>query len=115
MTQEKLLHDMNEALQFPGYSNAITLPIINRINMLTTGVRTPIGIKVLGTDLEGIEKTGLDIENALRGLKGTSSVYAERVTGGYYVDIEPRRDQVARYGLKIEDLNELIEMAIGGD
>ena len=115
MTQEKLLHDLNQALQFPGYTNALTMPIINRINMLSTGVRTPIGIKVLGTDFKTIERVGVDIENALKTLKGTSSVYAERVTGGYYVDITPRRDQIARYGLKIEDVNEIIEMAIGGD
>jgi len=115
MTQEKLIHEMNEALQFPGYSNAMTMPIINRINMLTTGVRTPIGIKVLGSDFKTIEKVGIDIENALKTLKGTSSVYAERVTGGYYIDITPRKDQIARYGLKIEDVNEIIEMAIGGD
>jgi Cu(I)/Ag(I) efflux system membrane protein CusA/SilA len=115
MTQEKLLHDLNQALQFPGYTNALTMPIINRINMLSTGVRTPIGIKVLGTDFKTIERVGVDIENALKTLTGTSSVYAERVTGGYYVDITPRRDQIARYGLKIEDVNEIIEMAIGGD
>ena len=115
MTQEKLLRDLNEALQFPGYTNALTMPIINRINMLSTGVRTPIGIKILGSDFKAIEKAGIEIENALKPLKGTSSVYAERVTGGYYVDITPRRDQIARYGLKIEDVNEIIEMAIGGD
>jgi Cu(I)/Ag(I) efflux system membrane protein CusA/SilA len=78
-------------------------------------VRTPIGIKVLGGDFKAIEKAGIEIENALKPLKGTSSVYAERVTGGYYVDITPRRDQIARYGLKIEDVNGIIEMAIGGD
>src|ERR1017187_7336982 len=115
MTEEKLKHDINEAMQFTGWANAITMPIINRINMLTTGVRTPIGIKVLGTDLAAIEKTGVEIEQVLKGIKGTSSAYAERVTGGYYIDIEPKRDQIARFGLKIEDINELIEMAIGGD
>jgi copper/silver efflux system protein len=115
MTEEKLKHDLNEAMQFTGWANAITMPIINRINMLTTGMRTPIGIKVLGTDLAAIEKTGVEIEKALKGVKGTSSAYAERVTGGYYIDIEPKRDQIARFGLKIEDINELIEMAIGGD
>ncbi len=115
MTQEKLLHDLNEALQFPGYTNALTMPIINRINMLTTGVRTPIGIKVLGTDFKAIERAGIELENTLKTLKGTLSVYAERVTGGYFIDIKPRRDQIARFGLKIEDVNEIIEMAIGGD
>src|SRR5581483_8250522 len=83
MTQEKLLHDLNAALQFPGYANAITMPIINRINMLTSGVKTPIGIKVVGGDLKEIERTSLEIERVLKGLKGTSSAYAERVTGGY--------------------------------
>lgn len=115
MTPEKLQQDLNAALQFPGYTNALTMPIINRINMLTTGMRTPIGIKVLGTDFKTIEKVGVGIENALKALKGTSSVYAERVTGGYYIDITPRRDQIARYGLKIDDVNEIIEMAIGGE
>ncbi len=115
MTQEKLVHDMNAALQFTGYANSITMPIINRINMLTSGVKTPIGIKVVGGDLDTIQRVGIEIENALKGLKGTSSVYAERVTGGYYIDIEPKRDQIARYGLMLEDVNEIIEMAIGGD
>ncbi len=115
MTQEKLLHDMNAALQFTGYTNTITMPIINRINMLTSGVRTPIGIKVVGGDLATIERVGIEVEDILRGVKGTSSVFAERVTGGYYIDIEPRRDQIARFGLKLEDVNEIIEMAIGGD
>jgi Cu(I)/Ag(I) efflux system membrane protein CusA/SilA len=115
MTQEKLLHDLNAALQFPGYANAITMPIINRINMLTSGVKTPIGIKVVGGDLKEIERTSLEIERVLKGLKGTSSAYAERVTGGYYLDIEPRRDAIARFGLKLEDVNNIIEMAIGGD
>ena len=115
MTEEKLKHDINAAMQFTGWANAITMPIINRINMLTTGVKTPIGIKVLGSDLPTIEKAGIDVENALKGVQGTTSAYFERVTGGYYIDIEPRRDQIARYGLKVEDVNDLIDMAIGGD
>ncbi len=115
MTQEKLLHDMNAALQFTGWANAMTMPIINRINMLTSGVKTPIGIKVVGGDLKTIESVGIEIENLLKNLKGTSSAYAERVTGGYYIDIVPKRDQIARHGLKLEDINEIIEMAIGGD
>ena len=115
MTQEKLVHDMNAALQFTGYANAMTMPIINRINMLTSGVKTPIGIKVVGGDLATIEGVGIEVEKALRGLSGTSSVFAERVTGGYYIDIQPLRDQIARYGLTLEEVNEIIEMAIGGD
>jgi Cu(I)/Ag(I) efflux system membrane protein CusA/SilA len=115
MTKEKLVQQLNEALQVPGFTNAWTMPIKNRIDMLSTGVKTPVGIKVLGSDLAQIEKTSLEIESALRGVKGTRSVIAERVTGGYYVDIEPKRTELARFGLKLEDLNSIIEMGIGGD
>ncbi|HUO57729.1 MAG TPA: CusA/CzcA family heavy metal efflux RND transporter [bacterium] len=115
MTEEKLKHDMDAALQFAGWANALTMPIINRINMLTSGVKTPIGIKVVGGDLDTIQRVGIQVENALKTLPGTSSVFAERVSGGYYVDIEPRRDQIARFGLMLEDVNEIIETAIGGD
>ena len=115
MTKEKLVQQLNEALQVPGFTNAWTMPIKNRIDMLSTGVKTPVGIKVLGSDLAQIEKTSLEIENALRSVKGTRSVIAERVTGGYYVDIEPKRTELARFGLKLEDLNAIIEMGVGGD
>jgi Cu(I)/Ag(I) efflux system membrane protein CusA/SilA len=115
MTKEKLVQQLNEALQVPGFTNAWTMPIKNRIDMLSTGVKTPVGIKVLGSDLAQIEKTSLEIESALRSVKGTRSVIAERVTGGYYVDIEPKRTELARFGLKLEDLNAIIEMGIGGD
>jgi Cu(I)/Ag(I) efflux system membrane protein CusA/SilA len=91
------------------------MPIKARIDMLTTGVRTPIGIKIFGQDLEEIERIGMEIEAAVRDIPGTRSVYAERVTGGYYVNFEPRRDQLARYGLTIEGLQMVIMSAIGGE
>lgn len=115
LTKEKLLAQMDEALRAPGWTNALTMPIINRINMLTTGVRTNVGIKVLGGDFETIEKVGKELETALKEVRGTRSAYAERVMGGYFVDIRARRDQLARFGMKLEDVNEIIEMAIGGD
>jgi Cu(I)/Ag(I) efflux system membrane protein CusA/SilA len=115
MTQEKLLTQMNQALSVPGLSNALTMPIINRINMLTTGVRTPVGIKVLGEDFQTIERVGREIEAVLKDVRGTRSAFAERVTGGYFVDIRARRDQIVRYGMRLEDINQIIEMAIGGD
>jgi len=115
MTKEKLLAQMNEVLQIPGFSNALTMPIINRINMLTTGVRTPVGVKILGDNFDTIEQVGKQIETALNHVPGTRSAFAERVEGGYFVDITPRRDQLARFGMKLEDLNVIIESAIGGD
>ncbi len=115
VTREKLMAQMNEALQIPGWTNALTMPIINRINMLTTGVRTPVGIKILGEDFGTIEKVGEQIEAALKEVRGTRSAFAERVTGGYFVDIKARRDQLARFGMKVEDVNEIIEMGVGGD
>ncbi|HSL22530.1 MAG TPA: CusA/CzcA family heavy metal efflux RND transporter, partial [Vicinamibacterales bacterium] len=99
-----LVEEMDAALKLPGVTNAWTMPIKARIDMLTTGVRTPIGIKVFGSDLSEIEEVGTRIEEAVRSVPGTRSVYAERVAGGYFLDIVPRRDQLARYGLTIDDL-----------
>ena len=106
---------LNEALTIPGVANAWTMPIKARIDMLTTGVRTPIGIKVLGSDLGEIEKIGEQVETALKGIPGTTSVFAERTTGGYFLDFDLKRDQLARYGLKIDDANEVLMSAIGGE
>ena len=106
---------MNEALTIPGTSNAWTMPIRNRIDMLTTGIRTPVGVKVLGSDLAEIEKIGAQVEQALRDVRGTTSVFAERTAGGYFLDFDLKRDQLARYGLSVQDANEVLMSAVGGD
>jgi Cu(I)/Ag(I) efflux system membrane protein CusA/SilA len=106
---------LNDALQIPGTANAWTMPIKNRIDMLTTGVRTPIGVKVLGSDLAEIEKIGKQIEMALRDVKGTTSVFAERTTGGYFLDFTLKRDELARYGLTIDAANDVLMSAVGGE
>lgn len=115
MTLDKLISEMDAALQFPGVSNAWTMPIKARIDMLSTGIRTPLGVKVFGKDLPGIEKLAEDISAVIKTIPGTSSVYAERTTGGYYVTIDPKRDQLARYGLVVADLQEVISTALGGE
>jgi Cu(I)/Ag(I) efflux system membrane protein CusA/SilA len=112
---EELVDEMDRALRIPGVTNAWTMPIKARIDMLTTGVRTPIGIKIFGADTKEIERVGEQIEGALRNLPGTRSVYAERTAGGYFVDFEPRRDQLARHGLTIAQLQMIIMTAIGGE
>jgi Cu(I)/Ag(I) efflux system membrane protein CusA/SilA len=112
---EELVGEMDKALQIPGVSNAWTMPIKARIDMLTTGIRTPVGIKIFGSDLKEIERIGLDLEQAIRDIPGTRSVFAERVAGGYFVDFEPRRDQLARYGLTIAQVQMEITGAIGGE
>jgi Cu(I)/Ag(I) efflux system membrane protein CusA/SilA len=91
------------------------MPIKNRVDMLTTGIRTPIGIKIFGSDLTKIEEIGKEIEGAIQGVPGTRSVYAERVTGGYYIDFWVKRDEAARYGLRVEEVEDVIEAAIGGN
>jgi Cu(I)/Ag(I) efflux system membrane protein CusA/SilA len=106
---------LNEALQIPGIANAWTMPIKARTDMLTTGVRTPLGIKVLGSDLGEIEKLGEQIEMALKDLPGTTSVFAERTTGGYFLDFDLKRDQLARYGLTIDNANDVLMSAVGGE
>ena len=112
---DELVAKMDKALQIPGVTNAWTMPIKARIDMLTTGVRTPIGIKVMGADIQEIERIGEKIEQLLRNVPGTRSVFAERVAGGYFLDITPRRDQLARYGLTIAQLQDVVSGAIGGD
>jgi Cu(I)/Ag(I) efflux system membrane protein CusA/SilA len=115
MSWDELVNQMDEALRIPGVSNAWTMPIKGRIDMLTTGVRTPIGIKVMGADLPTIERIGQRIEMLLRDVPGTRSVFAERVAEGNFVDFVPRRDQLARYGLTIEQVQMVIMSAIGGE
>jgi len=115
MTVEKLISEMDKALQFPGVSNAWTMPIKARIDMLATGIRTPVGIKVFGTDLAEMENVARQIEAAVRSVPGTSSVFAERIIGGYYLNIDPDRAQLARYGLMITDMQDVIATALGAE
>jgi len=114
MTVEKLQADMDAQLQFPGFPNVWTQPIRNRLDMLLTGIKTPVGIKILGSDLNEIQRIGGEIERALQTVSGTRSVYAERVTQGYFTDISIDRDAIARHGLMIGDVEDVIESAIGG-
>ncbi|MDE1900595.1 MAG: efflux RND transporter permease subunit [Alphaproteobacteria bacterium] len=114
MTRDKLIDEMNKALQFPGVTNAWTQPIRARIDMLSTGIRTPLGIKVYGKSLEQIESVGKTIEAAIHDVPGTASVYAERVAGGYYLNIDPDREALARYGLTVGDVQDVIAAALGG-
>ena len=113
MTLATLTAELDKALQFPGVSNAWTMPIKARTDMLATGIRTPVGVKVIGTDLTEIERLAREIETALRSVPGTSSAYAERTMGGYYVEIIPDRAQLARYGLTIESVQDVIATALG--
>jgi Cu(I)/Ag(I) efflux system membrane protein CusA/SilA len=115
MTIDKLIQEMDRALQFPGISNAWTMPIKARIDMLATGIRTPVGVKVIGQDLKVIEKLARDIEAAIKSVPGTASAFAERIIGGYYLEIEPDRTQLARYGLMVGDVQQLIASAIGAE
>jgi Cu(I)/Ag(I) efflux system membrane protein CusA/SilA len=115
MTWEKLVAEMDQALRLPGVANAWTMPIKNRIDMLSTGIRTPVGVKIFGPDLKIIEEIGKQLETVLQPVPGTRTVFAERVTAGYYLDIKIRREEVARYGLMIGDVEMLIESAIGGE
>ncbi|MFC7781246.1 efflux RND transporter permease subunit [Legionella taurinensis] len=115
MTYDRLVAEMDKALQFPGVSNAWTMPIKARNDMLTTGIRTAVGIKIFGPDIKKIEAIGKEIEMVAKEVKGTSTVYAERVAGGYFLDFQINRDQLARYGLTIMDVNRIIESAVGGE
>jgi Cu(I)/Ag(I) efflux system membrane protein CusA/SilA len=115
MTEEELIAELDAALQLPGISNAWTMPIKGRLDMLSTGIRTPIGIKVSGADLDVIQKVGLQIEAAIQKLPDTRSVLAERVAGGYFLDFVLDRDKLARYGLTVDDANMMVMTAVGGD
>jgi len=112
---DDLVNEMNAALQLPGQTNAWTMPIKNRIDMLTTGIRTPVGVKVFGSDLSEIERIGQHLEQILQKVQGTRSVYGERVAGGYFVDFDLKRREIARYGLTIREVQEVIMSAIGGE
>ncbi|HET7318306.1 MAG TPA: efflux RND transporter permease subunit, partial [Nitrospirota bacterium] len=114
MDVEKLKNEMNDALTIPGVANSFTMPIKNRIDMLATGIRTPVGVKVLGPKLDEIERIGIEIENAIKGIKGTRSAYAERVNTGYFIDFTVKREEAARYGLTVDDVQQVIQTALGG-
>ncbi len=115
VTVDSLIAEMDKSLQFPGVSNAWTMPIKARIDMLSTGIRTPVGVKVFGPDLKQIETLGRQIEQVLRKLPGTSSAFSERVIGGYYLEITPNRAQLARYGLMVAQVQDTIAMALGAE
>jgi Cu(I)/Ag(I) efflux system membrane protein CusA/SilA len=115
LSTDQLVQQMNEALRLPGTSNAWTMPIKARIDMLTTGVRTPVGIKIFGANIHEIERIGTEIESVLPPVFGTRSVFAERTSGGYFVDFDWKRDALARYGLSIDDAQMVVMSAIGGD
>ncbi|MFG1245040.1 efflux RND transporter permease subunit [Xanthobacter versatilis] len=115
VTIDSLKGEMDQALQFPGVSNAWTMPIRARIDMLATGIRTPVGVKVFGTDLSQMEQSAREIERVLRSVPGTSSAYAERVIGGYYLDIVPDRETLGRYGLAVGDVQSVIATALGAE
>lgn len=114
MTKEKLIREMNEKVQIPGVVVGWTQPIINRINMLSTGIRTDVGVKIYGNNLDTIYNIGHQVENALKGIPGLADLYVEQLTGGKYLDIKIRRPDAARYGLNIDDVNMVIESALGG-
>jgi Cu(I)/Ag(I) efflux system membrane protein CusA/SilA len=115
LTVDGLIAELDKALQFPGVSNAWTMPIKARTDMLATGIRTPVGIKVLGTDLAEMEKLARQIEGVVKTVPGTSSAFAERVIGGYYLDVVPNRDALARYGLMVSDVQDVVSSALGGE
>jgi Cu(I)/Ag(I) efflux system membrane protein CusA/SilA len=115
MTIDSLIAELDKALQFPGIANSWTMPIKARIDMLSTGIRTPIGIKVFGKDLGEMEKLAKQIETVVKTVPGTSSAFAERITGGFYLNIEPDREQLARYGLSVGELQDVIGSALGGE
>ena len=115
MTWEELVSEMDKALRLPGVANAWTMPIKNRIDMLSTGIRTPVGVKIFGPDLTKIEEISTHLETALQSVPGTRTVFAERVTSGYYLDFELKREEIARYGLALDDVQMIIESVIGGE
>jgi len=115
LSTDQLVQEMNEALKLPGTTNAWTMPIKARIDMLTTGVRTPVGIKVYGSNIHEIERIGTQIESVLPPVFGTRSVFAERTSGGYFIDFDWKRDELARYGLSIDDAQMVVMSAVGGD
>lgn len=115
ITYDELVAEMNRTVQIPGWTNAWTMPIKNRIDMLSTGIRTPVGIKIAGEDLAAIESTGREIEKILKNVRGTRTVFAERTAGGYFLDFTLKREELARYALTVEEALRVVETAIGGE
>ena len=115
LTMDGLIAELDKALQFPGVANAWTMPIKARTDMLSTGIRTPIGIKVFGKDLDEMERLAKQIEAVVKAVPGTTSAFAERITGGFYLNIEPDREQLARYGLAVGEVLDVIGTALGGE
>ena len=115
LTVDGLIQEMDRSLQFPGVSNAWTMPIKARIDMLSTGIRTPVGVKIIGKDLAQMEKVARQVETVIKTVPGTASAYAERVVGGYYLEIVPDRDRLARYGLMISDVQNVVATALGAE
>ncbi|HEY6544980.1 MAG TPA: efflux RND transporter permease subunit, partial [Dokdonella sp.] len=114
MTIDTLIAEMDAALKFPGVANSWTMPIKARTDMLATGIRTPVGVKVFGTQLAELEKVAREVEAAVRKVPGTTSAFAERLTGGYYVDVDPDLDRLAQYGLTVGDVQDVVSTALGG-
>jgi Cu(I)/Ag(I) efflux system membrane protein CusA/SilA len=114
MTLEKIIAELDEKTKTPGMQGAWTMPIKARVDMLSTGIRTPVGVKVFGPDLEGITKLETEVERAVRDVPGTRSVYAERELGGYFLDVTPNREAIARYGVSVRDVLDAVESSIGG-
>jgi Cu(I)/Ag(I) efflux system membrane protein CusA/SilA len=113
-TVEALRDELDSALTIPGVANTWTMPIIGRIDMLSTGIRTPLGLKIFGSDLAQIERVGLEVERVLRDVPGTRSVFAERANTGYFLDVTVNRDEISRYGLTVDDVQDVVQTAIGG-
>jgi len=114
ITWKELIAEFDKAMQMPGWTNAWTMPIKTRIDMLSTGIRTPIGVKIFGNDLQEIERIGMELERTLSAIPSTRSVYSDRNTGGFFIDIIPDRAKIARYGLAMRDVQDVIETAVGG-
>ena len=113
-TPDELVTAMNNAVQIPGLNNAWTMPIKTRIDMLSTGIKTPVGIKIAGPDLAVLERIGTEVEAVVRQVPGTASAFAERITGGRYIEFEIDRDAIARYGLTVGDVQDVLSVALGG-
>src|SRR3981189_2149541 len=113
VTLDTLIAGMDAALRMPGVSNAWTMPIKARIDMLATGIRTPVGVKVFGPDLHELERLATDVERVVHGIPGTTSAFAERLEGGHYVEITPDRAAAARYGLAVGDIQKVVATALG--
>src|SRR3989338_3123169 len=115
ITKEKLIQEMNAALQLPGVSNIWTQPIVNRIDMLATGIRTSVGVKVFGPDLQKIEEIATEVENVVRTVPGAADLYSEKIVGKPYIEFKIKREQLARYGVAVREVQDVIEMAVGGE